>query len=130
MRFQLSTVRKTVLCCGLFAALLVFPALSLAKCSGVHLGSRYIGWDKPLTGNNWPYYEKGRGLVRLTNSAKADQVYVNGCNVGQASKIDRFWLDPGKYNISINRSGTNVLNQKVSIKNGEAITLNIGNNTR
>lgn len=127
MCFSSSLSARTVaVWCVLSAALLVFPALSLAKCPGVHQGSRYMGWDKPFSSNAWPYYEKDRGVIRLTNAAKNDQVYINGCHLGKAADLDRFRLDPGKYTISVKNGKTNVLNQQVSVKNNQAVSLKVG----
>ena len=98
--------------------LLMCSAASYAStCHGVHYGARYMGWNKPLNSNAWPYYEKNRGVLIFKGIEDEDQVYVNGCHASKASRLKQIYLDPGTYNIAVQSSGKYVLNQKVSVTN-------------
>ena len=65
MSFSLSRLTKASQLYIIFAAMLLMcSAASYAStCHGVHYGARYMGWNKPLNSNAWPYYEKNRGVL-------------------------------------------------------------------
>lgn len=130
MCFGLSSLTKVSRLVIIFAAmLLVFSATSYAsKCRNVHYGARYMGWNKPLDSNAWPYYEKNRGTITFEGIKEEDRVYVDGCHASKASSLGRIYMDPGTYRIAVESSGKYVLNQKVSVTNGSNIELDVGKN--
>ncbi len=123
-----SRAKRAALATAFAATLLLLPASSFAKCNGVHHGAKLFGWNKIFSSDAWPYYEKNRGAIRLNGAQNTDQVFVNGCDAGQASKLQpKFFLDPGSYSISVKSSnGNQVFSRQLSVSNGQVIDLNIG----
>ena len=121
----LSRAKKAALATAFAATLLLLPTSSFGKCPGVHHGAKLFGWNKIFSSDAWPYYEKNRAAVRLNGFQDNDQVFVNGCDAGQAGRLEpNFFLDPGSYHIAVKSNGKQVFSRQLSVSNGQTVDLN------
>ena len=93
----------------------------------------YSGWGYgwgwyPYWGAYYPldgYSMDSRGTVKISDSNKSDQVYINGALAGSISKTHNFKLSPGRYDIQIRQGAKQILNEPVYVISGKTIELKV-----
>ena len=113
------------------ALVLLFPGMSHAMPRGSGAaGFRmlapywgYGGWGGPYWGY-WPWFDN-MGEIKIRDSDKHDQVYLNGSLAGPVKKMKNIYLVPGSYDIQIRRDGRPLLSQNVYVLGGKSIQINV-----
>ncbi len=83
------------------------------------------GWGDPFWAYG-PYYPiDTRGQVKIKDAEKFDQVYVNGAYAGTVKKTKNMRLNPGNYDIQINREGRQLLNRNVYVVSGKTVHIDV-----
>ena len=64
----------------------------------------------------------GMGEVKLRNTAKDIEVYVDGGFAGNADKLKTMWLEPGAYNLEL-KGSQGAYKKRIYVLSGKRITL-------
>jgi len=85
------------------------------------------GWGYPY---GWPYAYYGpyeaRGQLKIKDSVKSDEVYINGAYAGTVDKLKNMKLNPGRYSVRISQRGKELLSQNVYIVAGKTVEIDVG----
>jgi len=122
------------------ASLMMFPFASYAKAHGHFVGSVHTiiapgygfyypywgwGWGYPYWGYG-PYYpEYSAGKIKIKDSNKSDQVYIDGAYAGTAEKMKTITLSPGSYSVEIRQQNKDRVNRKVYVVAGKTVEIDV-----
>ena len=87
-------------------------------------GPRY--WDPYWS--NYPGYSYSvdtTGTVKIHDSVKTDQVFLNGAFAGSSHDMKTMKLNPGNYRLEIRRDGREVLNSVVYVLTGKTVKIDV-----
>lgn len=83
-------------------------------------------WYGPYSGYPYAYYPDA-GAVKIVNTAKDAQVYVDGGYAGTVGKLKKFPLRPGNHNIELRDPSGHVFHQeRVHVIPGKTIEIEGG----
>ena len=124
------------------AFLLLLPAVVSANGRG-HFGGFHTvvvpgywgygwGWGYPYWGDPYwgygPYYPADtRGQIKIKDADKNDQVYINGAFAGTVEKMRSIKLNPGTYDIRIDRDGRKLVDRNVYVVSGKEVEIHVNN---
>ena len=121
------------------ALMLMVPVIASAQMRAHHFASGGVGtvvvpgypwgygwgWGDPFWSYG-PYYPiDNRGKIKIKDADKYDQVYVNGSFAGTVDKLKNMRMDPGNYDIQINRQGRDLVNRRVYVLSGKTVEINV-----
>jgi hypothetical protein len=82
------------------------------------------GWG-PYWGGYGPYYVETTGKIKIKDSKKSDEVYINGSYAGTVDRMKNISLNPGSYTLMVRRQGKELFNQSVYVVVGKTVEITI-----
>jgi hypothetical protein len=136
------------------AAAFLTPASAAVRLGTISVGAGYGyfsgpgygwgGWYPPPFYAGWwgypyayPFYEPfygpslywvaqpNLGEVKLQNSAKDAEVYLDNAYAGTASKLKSFWLQPGVYELELRAQGRSPQSKRIYVLTGKTLKVNM-----
>ena len=116
--------------------LLMLPLAGTAEARGVIFVGPGYGFYYPYWGFGWgypygyygPYAYPSMGQLKIKDSIKSDQVYINDAYAGTVDKLKNMKLNPGHYSVRITQQGKDLLSQNIYVVPGKTVEINVGHN--
>jgi len=122
--------------------LLMLPLAGSAQAGGRIFVSPGYGFYYPYWGFGWgwgwgwgypygyygPYGYSSIGQLKIKDSSKSDQVYINGAYAGTVDKLKNIKLNPGHYSVRITQQGKDLLSQNIYVVPGKTVEISVGHN--
>lgn len=135
---------------GWVLALVVAAGALVPASAGVHLGTISVGagygyyggpywagyYPPPFYGpwfDPWfaaPFYgpvylvpQPDKGQVNLQTSEKDAEVYLDGAYAGSASRLKKFWLAPGVYQLEVRAVGQAAREKRIYVLTGKTLKI-------